>query len=413
MSINSRLRQWLRSYPQDLWILGVGSFINISGLSLLWPINTIYIHLQLGQPMTVAGLVLMLYSAAGFVGGIVSGWAYDKVGIVPVLSVGLGLSGLLICIPIFSHNFAVYVLVMLFFGMTCSMPFPALTTMAGQVMPNSGRKPFNFIYVTNNLGVALGTALGGFLAQVSFLSVFVGIAAAYFLFLVLVLTVFRKRFAKYHHRPVTSSIHKVAEEVPAHVLPKIPWLAIAVLLSGFIFSWVAYVQWQSTVSVYMQGLGYPLTLYSILWTLNGLLIFAAQPVVRIFTSRIEGLSQQMLIGVVLYVFAFIILVFSHHYYDFVAAMVMTTFGEMFAWPAVPAAIAQMAPVHRAGFLQGLGGSSATLGRMLGPVMGGFLFDRIGEHASLEFFAVWLLLPLLLFLIYSRLDRAAERPTGLV
>ncbi|WP_026962894.1 hypothetical protein [Alicyclobacillus herbarius] len=43
------------AYPVDLWWLGAGCFLNIAGLSLLWPVNALYIHTTLGKPMTVAG----------------------------------------------------------------------------------------------------------------------------------------------------------------------------------------------------------------------------------------------------------------------------------------------------------------------------------------------------------------------
>src|SRR6056297_2669942 len=212
--VRRRVMDWLRQFPADIWLLGLGSFVNITGLSLLWPINAIYIHTQLGQTMTVAGLVLMLFSGAGFIGSFISGWLYDKIGIVPVLLIGLGAAGALITIPIFVHSFSIYIVVMGLFGLASSMPFPALTTMAGQAWPEGGRRPFNFIYVTNNLGVATGTALGGVLAQHSFHTVFAGIMLAYLAFLLLVITIFRSRFRRYHapHHMDTGDV-----ALPSHV----------------------------------------------------------------------------------------------------------------------------------------------------------------------------------------------------
>nr|WGD57404.1 hypothetical protein P5626_15600 [Bacillus subtilis] len=48
--------------PRALKILVIGMFINVTGASFLWPLNTIYIHNHLGKSLTVAGLVLMLNS---------------------------------------------------------------------------------------------------------------------------------------------------------------------------------------------------------------------------------------------------------------------------------------------------------------------------------------------------------------
>lgn len=48
--------------PRALKILIIGMFINVTGASFLWPLNTIYIHNHLGKSLTVAGIVLMLNS---------------------------------------------------------------------------------------------------------------------------------------------------------------------------------------------------------------------------------------------------------------------------------------------------------------------------------------------------------------
>lgn len=389
------------SYPSIMWLLGLGSFINVGGLSLLWPVNAIYIHGVLGRPMTVAGVVLMIYSGAGFIGSFLGGWLYDRIGATRVLTIGLTLSALAILIPIFDHDWWVYVAVMAVFGMTCAMPFPALNALAGHAWPEGGRAAFNFLYVANNLGVAVGTAVGGVLAGWSFRAVFWGIATAYLIFLLVVLAVFRQRFETPHQRHKLTPAN-VVNSVNHRILQVIPWGTVVILLLAFILSWSVYVQWQSTVSVYMQSLGFPLTEYSVLWTLNGLLIFLAQPIVQQVVQRYPSLTLHMVGGVALFGLAFALLLFTHRYEFFVLAMVITTAGELFAWPAVPAAIAKVSPEERIGTLQGLVGSSATLGRMIGPVLGGYLYDRATMHAVFLGAALGTLLPLALYLLYHRL-----------
>lgn len=54
--------------PRALKILIIGMFINVTGASFLWPLNTIYIHNHLGKSLTVAGIVLMLNSGASVAG---------------------------------------------------------------------------------------------------------------------------------------------------------------------------------------------------------------------------------------------------------------------------------------------------------------------------------------------------------
>ncbi|MDP4156955.1 MAG: MFS transporter, partial [Bacillota bacterium] len=69
--------------------------------------------------------------------------------------------------------------------------------------------------------------------------------------------------------------------------------------------------------------------------------------------------------------------YAHSFGGFVAGMVVLTIGEMFVWPAVPTVAFQLAPKGREGFYQGFVNSTATGGRMLGPLAGGMLVDTYG------------------------------------
>jgi MFS family permease len=390
----------LAGFPLSIWFLGFGCFINISGLSLLWPVNAIYVHIQLHQPMTMAGIVLMIYSGAGFFGSFIGGWLYDRFGAIKVLVAGLLVGAISILVPAFDHAWSVYILIMVIFGIACSVPFPVLSSLAGHAWPEGGRSAFNFLYVANNLGVALGTALGGFLAQTSFRSVFIGICVAYSIFIVLVLTLFRKPFNEIYHRARQKEEHKNKTKLSALHLP---WGALSALFLGFIVAWAVYVQWQAVISVYMQAIGFSLASYSVLWTLNGILIFVTQPLVSIVVKRFPSYTAQMIGGVLLFGASFVVLLYFREYSAFVIAMVLTTLGEIFVWPAVPAAVAEISPPNRIGMLQGLVGSAATFGRMLGPLAGGILYDYGSVHLVLFCSVITLILPMFMFLLFRRLS----------
>ena len=54
--------------PKTVWLLIIGMLVNTTANSFLWPMNAIYMHQELGQTLSVAGLVLMGNAAAGVVG---------------------------------------------------------------------------------------------------------------------------------------------------------------------------------------------------------------------------------------------------------------------------------------------------------------------------------------------------------
>jgi len=64
--------------PKSLWFLIIGMLVNVTGASFLWPLNTIYINEHLGKSLSVAGVVLMLNSAASVVGNLLGGTLEER-----------------------------------------------------------------------------------------------------------------------------------------------------------------------------------------------------------------------------------------------------------------------------------------------------------------------------------------------
>lgn len=389
----------VRGYPGVLWLLGFAAFINMCGLSFLWPVNSIYIHFVLHKPLTDAGVVLMVWAGAGFLGSLLGGWLYDHVGPVRVLGSSLVISCVVIIVPVFTSEWWVYIAVMALFGSACAMPFPILNTLVGQAWPEGGRRGYNFIYVTTNVGVAVGTALGGVLAEWSFHAVFIAITTSYFVLFLLAVTFFRSRFSRVH-RTIQAGA-QVEERIPTLDFGMIPWIPVLILFAGVIIMWSVYVQWMSTMPVYMQALGYPLSWYSVLWTINGLLVFTLQPLMMMIVRKFPSLSLHISSGVILYVGAFAVVTLSPGYPNFVVAMVIITIGELLAWPAIPAVVEQMAPASKLGMLQGMMASACALGRMVGPLAGGYIYDRTAPTTMLWFFIVVGIVTFPCFLLFHR------------
>jgi MFS family permease len=141
---------------------------------------------------------------------------------------------------------------------------------------------------------------------------------------------------------------------------------------------MGYVQWQTSIATHTQSLGISLKQYSILWTINGALIVLAQPLISYIVKRYtKTLKAQIMVGLMIFIASFSVAGTAEQYTAFVTAMVILTVGEMFVWPAVPTVANDLAPKGREGFYQGIVNSTATGGRMLGPLMGGILVDFHG------------------------------------
>lgn len=48
----------------------------------------------------------------------------------------------------------------------------------------------------------------------------------------------------------------------------------------FAICWVAYIQWESTIASFTQSINISMAQYSVLWTINGIMILVAQPLIK-------------------------------------------------------------------------------------------------------------------------------------
>jgi len=389
-----------------LWLLAFGSFLNSTGLSFIWPLTTVYIHDALGRSMTVAGTVLLLHSGGAMLGQLAGGWLYDRIGARPVMLGGLAASAIFTAVLGLQQSWPVYVVGMVFYGFAASLPIPPVNAMVSRAWPGQGRRAFNFNYVANNLGVAVGTAMGGVLADRSFALAFFGASALFLLFgLFTALFIREEKFTALEAESSPLPQRSVEPDRP------VPWVPIVSLFVAYVCLSLVYTQWQLANSVQMPAVGYALSDYSVLWTLNGLLIFAGQPLLSWIVRLVRKPIAQMALGVVLYAAAFGLLLTSTQYSVFVASMVLLTFGEMLLWPIFPATVARLSPPSKRGSLQGFILTGATVGRMIGPLVGGMLNDAFGYATQIAVMASSLVLPLLAILFFARVQPTTASADG--
>ncbi|TLS39039.1 MDR family MFS transporter [Pseudalkalibacillus caeni] len=390
--------------PKALWLLLIGMVINVTGGSFLWPLNTIYIHEHLGKSLSFAGLILMCNAAAGIAGNLIGGYLFDEIGGYRSILIGTFMVMCSAFILVFFHDLSSYIIVLIALGLGSGMTFPSMYAMAGAVWPEGGRKAFNRVYVAQNLGVALGAALGGMLASYKFELVFLGNGMMYFIFLMIVLFGFKGMEKDVHLAARKSNIFNQ----DTMIRNKRKFNSLLILCVGFLLCWIAYVQWQSTISAYTQEIGISLKHYSLLWTINGALIVIGQPFIAFFVRKwFHTIKTQIIAGIFLFVASLAVVANAEVFGAFVAAMIILTFGEMFVWPAVPTAAHELAPEGRAGFYQGIVNSVGTAGRMIGPLFGGILVDLYGMTALFTVLMGLVLIGVITTVLYDRGIRREE------
>ncbi len=381
--------------PRALWLLVIGMAINVTGASFLWPLNTIYIHDILGKSLSVAGLVLMVNAGASVIGNLIGGILFDKIGGYRSILLGISITITALIGMTINHSWTFYVVYLTIIGFGSGIVFPSMYAMAGSVWKEGGRKAFNAMYVSQNLGVAIGAALGGLVADIRFDYIFLANTVTYAVFFTIALFGYRKIQAN----PTSqTSILDQKKKVKDHT----KLYALLTVCIGYLLCWMGYVQWQTTIATHTQSLGISLKQYSILWTINGAMIVMAQPIISwIVKKYTKTLKKQIIVGLVIFIISFAVVGVAEQYTAFVAAMIIITIGEMFVWPAVPTVANQLAPKGREGFYQGIVNSTATGGRMLGPFMGGVLVDLSGMGMLFGVLMGFMLIAIFTTSIYDR------------
>lgn len=381
--------------PGKVWLLIIGTFVNTVGNSFLWPLNSIYIHDHLGKTLTMAGFVLMLNSLAGVFGNVLGGILFDKLGGYKTILIGVIMNLISITLLTIWHDWPQYIIFLSMLGFSGGIVFPALYAIAGSSWPEGGRKAFNAIFLASNVGVAIGPALAGIVADIHFELVFFANLSAYIVFFFLVVFTFKRL------DPGKIANKKVSEETSERKA-KAPLIALSILGVSLAVFWLSYSQWSATISPYTQTLGMSLSQYSLLWTLNGFMIVAVQPIIKPLVTRWENkVKYQLLLGLALMSVSFIVVYFAGDFKMFAAAMAILTLGEVFFSPVIPLIANKIAPPGQEGFYQGLVNSATTIGRMIGPLFGGFMVDIYGIPVLMFILAIILIVAMIPCLLFDR------------
>lgn len=359
--------------PKSVWWLVIGMALNITGASFLWPLNTIYMNEVLHKSLTMAGIVLMINSAGMVVGNLLGGTLFDKLGGYRTILIGTFTCLASTTLLNFFHGWPWYAVWLVCLGFGGGIIVPAIYAMAGAVWPNGGRQTFNAIYLAQNIGVSIGAAAGGFVAEFSFNFIFMANLVMYILFAIVSITQFNLKIDIKVKPSETLGLFS-RENMPR-------FISLLLLCVMFSICWITYIQWETTIASFTQEIDISMGQYSLLWTVNGILILVAQPLIQPVIRLLKGdLKKQMFVGVLIFMLSFFVTSFAQQFSIFMIGMIILTFGEMFVWPAIPTIASKLAPRGKEGQFQGYVNSASTVGKALGPFIGGVIVDTFDMSA---------------------------------
>ncbi len=355
---------------REVWVLSVVMLINRSGMMVL-PFLTLYCTTQLNFTIIQAGIVAGMYGAGSLVGSWIGGVLTDRIGFYKVaiwslFSAGFGLASI-----IFFKNF--YALSAMIFVITtvADSVRPAIMAAISQYSkPENQTRSISLLRMAINLGIAIGPALGGFLA---------GSVGYVWLFIVDGFTCLLAGFCMILLLPPSKQIAVKRDPQSAKQKSVFSDHWYLIFLFVFLINIVAFIQILSTVPLFFkQILSLNEMQIGLFFTINGLLVFLFEmPLVYVSERKFTPFTS-MIVGALLMAVGQLTLNLDAHWIIVILTYnVLISFGEIINFPFGNSESLTRAPALQKGKYMALWAMMFSTAFIIAPVLGTYIVDRLG------------------------------------
>jgi len=401
----SRLKKFTNQYPRQLWALVTIFAIDRFGGGLLFPFLTLYITKKFHISMTQVGFLFAIYMLGGFFGSTAGGALSDNLGRKITAVMGLVASAACNLLLGFSNDITTFSVIAFFAGIFGSMGHPAWTAMIADLLPEQQRSEgYAILRVAANLSIAIGPAIGGILAGINFMLLFILDAA-----ISLIAAIFLILFI---HETLAIN-HQVREKEPFLVsiggyTTVFTDKAFMVFILISTVSVLAYAQMNTTLGVYLRDThSIPERNYGLLISLNAGMVVLFQYAI---TRRLRGYPPLLVMafGTILSGLGFSMYGYTTTYPFFLLAMVIITLGEMVIVPVSSSLVAKFSLEEMRGRYMAVYGLSYMIPETLGVTLGGIVMDNFDPRLLWYFTGA---LALLSAFGYYWMHRHIQMPAG--
>lgn len=368
----ANLRRTFWEYPRQFWILIGATFIDNVGGALLFPFFTLYITARFGVGMTTVGLIFAVYSVSSVFGSTVGGALTDRFGRKKMLLFGLLASALSSLLMGLVDSIAVFAVVAMFVGLFANAGGPAQQAMVADLLPENKRADgYGMQRVIQNLAVTIGPAIGGLMAAISYMLLFVTDAVTS---IITAGVVFFKLDESKPEQAEDEEGESLAQTFAGYFNVLHDKIFLAFLVSSSLAALV-FMQMHTTLAVYLRDThGIPAQGFGYLISMNALMVVLFQfPITR----RLNRFPPMLMMaaGTLLYSLGFGLFGVGSSYASFVVAMIIVTIGEMIVMPVAQALVADMSPEMMRGRYMAVYGFTWVLPTALAPLLAGLIMDN--------------------------------------
>ena len=367
-----RVNSIYREYPKQFWVIVGSNFIDHVGGALIFPFFALYITMKFQVGMTEVGLLFALFSVTDMIGNMIGGALTDFLGRKTMIIMGLVISAMTSLGMGFVQELEWFYVMGAISGLFATAAGPAHEAMLIDILPEKKRSEgFGVMRVAMNLSVAIGPAIGGFLASRSYLILFVADTVTSLITALIVYLVVEESMPEEKESKVKKGFKDTFIGY-GDVLKDRKFMLFVVIST---IATLVYSQMYSTLAVFLRVVhGVPESGYGWLMTLNAGMVVLFQFMI---TRRISKRPPMLILalGSLLYVIGFGMYGFVNVYLMFMLAMVIITIGEMVIIPVAQAYVGNAAPEDMRGRYSGVMGFSWMIPWMIGPLLAGLIMDN--------------------------------------
>ena len=352
-------------------LLVVGSF----AVSMLF--FSIYLHTELAVPLKTVGVLMMFAAFINSFAMIIGGGLSDKYGRKPFM----WLSTIFRAFVFFAIAWVIKtrpsVLMLTILYMLArvmgALFMPATDAMLADITaPTQRTQAYGIMRIFANAGFAVGPAIGGIVAEISYVYLFM-LSAVMSLISSLFILLFVKESlqVKKRKRFVITDLFELKKDVKL----------FAFCIVSFLF-FVVMGQFGVTFSLYStEYVGITKAQFGRLFMLNALMVIILQYPTTSLIEKIKSM-RKLQAGMLIYAFGFFSFGGADSLMFLTVSVIIITIGEMIFAPTANAVVANIAPEHAKGRYMGVYGLFRSFGWSIAPFIGGLLLDSFMDQGMI-------------------------------
>ena len=345
---------------------------------MIWPFLLLYVSKRLELPLTQVATLMTINAITGIVASLVAGPLIDRIGRKWIMVIALLAHAGMYMLMAQANSYLAFAGLMALSGIANPLYRVGADAMiADLVEPDKRADAYALVRWSNNLGVAMGPVIGGYLVIISYVLTFRFAAGGMLLYGLLLLVFARETLPPLQDTTADKDLIKINGGYKRVFQDKYYLATVGVISIGWI---TAALMWIILPVYSSQQFNIPENQYGLIPSTNALMVVLFQLRMTKITKRFSPM-RMMALGMVFYGVGTGLVALSSGFWGFWLSMVIITIGELIFAPTSSTYVANIAPTDMRGRYMSIFNLVQRFASGTGPVLGGWLSDTIHPRAT--------------------------------